>query len=125
MQQTNRSTRPTSSAGRAMLRVELVYDRDCPNVDRARAMIAAALGAVGAAREWIEWDRDDAATPLERRAYGSPTVLVNGRDVGCDETEAPHADAKACRVYMDECGCLCGAPSSDLIIRAIKGAQAA
>ena len=107
------------------LRIELVYARDCPNVNRARAMISAALGAVGAQRHWTEWDRDNPATPVQLRVYGSPTVLVNGQDVGCDENEDAQSDANACRVYVDECGCLCGAPSAGVIARAIRGAQAA
>jgi hypothetical protein len=104
------------------IRVELVYDRDCPNVDRARSMIRAALIELGAEVSWTEWDREDAATPRELRRYGSPTVLVYGHDVGCDENEDAQSDANSCRVYMDECGCICGAPSSQLIVDAIRGA---
>ena len=85
-------------------------------------MIRAALSAIGSSNEWTEWDREDSKTPAELRGYGSPTVLVNGRDVGCDENEELRSDGNSCRVYVDGCGCLCGAPSSDLIIHAIKGA---
>ena len=102
------------------LTVELVYDRDCPNVDRARAMIRAALREVGADPVWREWDRESADTPNDLRQFGSPTVLVNGRDVGCDENEMAQADANACRVYLDTNGCVCGAPSSRLIVEAIN-----
>jgi mercuric ion transport protein len=106
-----------------VLRVELVFDRDCPNVARARAVIRAALGEVGADAVWSEWDRADAATPAELRSYGSPSVLVNGKDV--DANEVVRSDANSCRVYMDDCGCVCGAPSAWLIVRAIRLAQAA
>ena len=125
MWQLNRNTRTTPRPRLAGLHVELVYDRDCPNVDRDRTMIGAALFAVGAAREWTEWDRDDAATPATLQEFGSPTVLVNGRDVGCDENEEARSDANSCRVYVDECGCICGAPSVELITRAILRAHAA
>jgi mercuric ion transport protein len=107
------------------VRVELVYDRDCPNVDRARSMIHAALGRVGAEATWIEWDREDSQTPADLRSYGSPTVLVNGQDVGCDGNEAAQSDANSCRVYVDDCGCGCGTRSTDLIVSAIRGAKAA
>lgn len=107
-----------------MLRVELVFDRDCPNVGRARAMIRTALAEVGASAVWEEWDRADAATPAELRSYGSPSVLVNGRDVG-GENDAVRSDANSCRVYTDDCGCACGAPPAGLIVRAIRHAQAA
>jgi mercuric ion transport protein len=104
--------------------VELVYDSDCPNVERARAMIRTALGEVGAEVRWTEWDRADVATPEGLQHYGSPTVLVNGHDVGCDENEAAESDGQSCRVYMDESGCLCGVPSAKLIVSAILGALA-
>src|SRR5438270_9502071 len=89
--------------------IELVYDRACPNVDRARAMIRTALGEVGVEATWTEWDRDSADTPPNLRHYGSPTVLVNGRDVGCDENAPAVSDANSCRIYVDEGGCICGA----------------
>lgn len=103
------------------IRVELVYDRDCPNVDRARARIREALTAVRAPLSWTEWDRAAESTPEALRSFGSPTVLVNGRDIGCDENGTLPVSANSCRVYVDESGCLCGAPSAGLIVAAIEG----
>ena len=105
--------------------IELVYDPDCPNVDRARAAIREALMMAGAPAVWREWRRDDMATPVNLASLGSPSVVVNGHDVGCDEDEAAAADANSCRVYIDERGCLCGAPSAQLIVAAIRKTQAA
>ena len=102
------------------LRVELVFDVTCPNVARARAMIRMALLAVGAPTTWQEWDRAGADTPDAFRRLGSPTVLVNGADLGCDESDPPTADAMSCRVYVDSEGCVSGAPSSELIVAAIR-----
>lgn len=107
------------------LRVEMVFDRTCPNVDRARSMIRTALAQVGAPETWTEWDRDDPATPVDLRSFGSPTVLINGNDVVDDTNEAAAADANSCRVYLDDCGCLCGAPPSTLIVNAIRGVRTA
>ena len=105
-------------------RVELVFDPTCPNVDKARGAIRAALLAVGAPVEWKEWERGVESTPPALRMFGSPTVLVNGTDVsGGDETA--DADANSCRVYMDECGCVCGAPSAQQIASAITATQLA
>jgi hypothetical protein len=100
--------------------VELVYDRDCPNVDRAREMIRTALAHLGLPLAWTEWDRESSETPNDRRHFASPTVLIDGQDIGCDENGAALTDANACRVYVDGDGCLCGAPSSGLIVRAIN-----
>jgi hypothetical protein len=103
-------------------RIELVYDATCPNVERARAAIRAALLAVGAPMEWEEWERGAEATPAALRGLGSPSVFVNGRDVGSDEGTSTDADANSCRIYVDERGCLCGAPSAELIVDALKAA---
>jgi hypothetical protein len=104
------------------VQLELVYDPDCPNVGRARVAIRAALIAAGLREEWVEWRRDATDTPERFRALGSPSVLVNGKDVGSDETVAATADANSCRVYVDEGGRLRGAPSAELITEAIREA---
>lgn len=103
--------------------VELVYDPTCPNVEQARSAIRAALVAVGAPVEWTEWERGKDATPPALRALGSPTVLVNGYDIGGGGDEPLKADANSCRVYVDECGCLCGAPSAQQIVKAIESTR--
>lgn len=105
------------------VQVQLVYDCDCPHVDEARAMIRAALESVGADVEWREWDRADSRTPPELRGYGSPTVLVNGHDVDGSRNEPADSDASSCRLYFDECSCICGAPTASVIARAIRDAQ--
>jgi len=105
------------------LTVELVYDHDCPNIERARTVIRAALQEVGADPTWTEWEREATDTPHDRRGFASPTVLVNGREVGCDETDTVVAGANACRVYVDANGRACGAPSSRLIVQAIIAGQ--
>lgn len=99
-------------------RVELVFDPTCPNIDKARDAIRAALIALGAPVQWKEWERGAESTPPALRAFGSPTVFVNGADVSGGD-EAAMADANSCRVYVDECGCLCGSPSTQQIMSAI------
>lgn len=101
------------------IRVELVYDPTCPNVDRAREAIRDALASVGAPLVWREWLREDPTTPVSLRSLGSPSVLVNGADAGCDGESPARADANSCRIYVDECGCICGAPSAQLILDVI------
>jgi len=94
-------------------RIELVYFQGCPHVDAARAALSEALGSVGMPLEWTEWDRDAGATPAALRAYGSPTVLVNGRDVVPTES-----DGNCCRVYPGPAG-VQAAPPLDSICAAL------
>jgi mercuric ion transport protein len=106
-------------------RIEMVYDPECPNVERARIAIRGALTAIGAPLAWREWDCSDVGTPDGLRAIGSPSVLVNGHDVGYGAGSVAQADANACRIYRDDCGCICGAPSVELILEAIATSDAA
>ena len=105
------------------MRIDLVYDRGCANVELARATIQAALRETGAEATYSEWDRGRRRTPVRFRRYGSPTVLVDGQDV-CD-AEDVHSRAKCCRIYREASGGFAGAPSIEVIVSAIRQANAA
>ena len=107
----------------AFPRIELVYDSECPNVGRARTAIRDALTAIGAPIVWREWDRNDSNIPTALCGLGSPSVLVNGKDVGCDGGSMAQANANSCRIYVDGCGCICGAPSVQLILTTIAATR--
>lgn len=104
-------------------KIQMVYDANCPNIDAARAAIRGALTAIGAPLMWQEFERRDPALPVTLRDLGSPSVLVNGRDVGCEGGTMSLATANSCRVYQDDCGCICGAPSVRLILRALSASS--
>lgn len=90
--------------------VELVYFTGCPNVEAARHAIRGALALEQLPLVWGEWDQHDPATPSRVRRYGSPTVLVGGRDV----TGAAKGDAAACRAD--------GIPAAETIRAAVRTA---
>lgn len=103
--------------------IDLIYDSDCRHIDLARSMIRSALEQIGGETTWTEWDRGDGRTPDEMRRYGSPTVLVNGRDVALADDEHSFVDANSCRVYIDSGGHIYGAPPASLILSAIQRNQ--
>ncbi len=74
--------------------IELVFFEGCPNVGRVRDNLRSALRAAGKDPTWTECDVLAESTPKHRRGYGSPTVLIDGRDVTGDRTGAV---AIACR----------------------------
>lgn len=99
--------------------VELIFDADCPNVPETRAAMRRVLAAAGLDATWREWDRADAESPDYVRGYGSPTVLVNGRDVaGLGPSDAPN-----CRLYKDTQGTNRGVPPDELILSALRAAR--
>ena len=94
-------------------RVELVYFQGCPHVDAARLAIREALAAMNMPLEWSEWDRENDSTPPALKRHGSPTVLVDGRDVVPTQNEG-----NCCRVYAGRDG-MQSAPSVESIRSAL------
>lgn len=75
--------------------VDFIYDADCPNVAAARANLLRAFADVGIAASWSEHRIGSPNAPERLRGYGSPTVLVDGRDAAGGQ---PTAEV-CCRLY--------------------------
>ena len=105
-----------------MPHVELIYDADCPNVPAARAQLLRAFAAIGIVPRWQEWERGAGSSPPHVRDYGSPTILVDGRDVA---ESAPIAGDCACRIYADESGRLSGVPRLEDVTLALSATETA
>lgn len=95
--------------------VVLLYERSCPNVRAARANLLRAFSEANVPASWREVDVDAPDTPPEWRAFGSPTVLVDGADVGAG---AP-AEGATCRLYEKD-GRITLAPSVDRIVASLR-----
>lgn len=100
-----------------MPKVELIYDAACPNVEAARQQLRRAFHALGQSPAWEEWDRGAPSSPAHARQYGSPTILVDGKDVmGVSPSDA----ADCCRVYHSGNDSLHGVPPVEIIIAALR-----
>lgn len=89
------------------MKVELIYNADCPNVTETRTRLVEAFAAAGLAPQWQEWRRDGHGSPEYARRFGSPTILVDG----CDISSASAMDGSgACRIYTDATGQISGVP---------------
>lgn len=98
--------------------IELIYEPNCPNIEAARAALRQALTENRRPRVWREWDSMSPTSPPHARAYGSPTILVNGVDIaGVAPSHAP-----ACRIYRDAAGRASGVPSAEMIGAALRRA---
>jgi hypothetical protein len=97
--------------------VELIYESQCANVDRAQLLRA--FSTLGIPPSWTEWTRGALGAPDYADNYGSPTILVDGHDVA-PETEQGGA---CCRLYADQNGQLCGVPSVDAIVLALRASM--
>jgi mercuric ion transport protein len=95
--------------------VELIYDCDCPNVLAARGNLIKAIAASSREVRWTEWDSSATDSSPHVKGYGSPTVLVDGKDVA--ENSASGAGA-SCRLYRRGDVRFDGAPSVEQIVAA-------
>ena len=100
--------------------VELIYDSDCPNVQRARKAMLEGFSQAGLQPSWKEWDRKSPESPAYVRGYGSPTILVDGRDVA---GVAPGNGGSSCRLYRNASGTFEGAPSVEQIREAFRATE--
>ncbi len=98
------------------MKVELIYDADCPNVRDTRSNLIKAFTRTGVSARWQEWERGAPATPEYANAYGSPTILIDGKDIA---GVAPAAGTRACRVYSDSRGILNRIPAIETVCAAL------
>ncbi len=101
------------------MRVQLVYFDGCPNVEAARHNLRHALAKhrLTGPIEIVCTSASDA--PLELRGWGSPTILVNGVDVGGE----PAPSGPSCRLYRSPDGRIQGFPPLPLIEAALIRAR--
>lgn len=100
--------------------IELIYDRDCPNVADARANLLTALSVAGHELRWTEWERGARDSPSFVNAFGSPTILVDTKDVVSEasDTGLQHREGPCCRLYRNGTGRSAGVPSVEQITAA-------
>lgn len=99
--------------------VELVYDRDCPNIAAAREQLLRAFSALGLTPHWREWEINDPRAPAHAHGFGSPTVLVDGVDV---TPEPATGTDVCCRIYANSDSANRGVPALDEITAALRAA---
>lgn len=96
------------------MRVELLYFPECPNVNAAREQLRRAFAEAGLPLRWTEHDVTSPSAPKRVRGFGSPTILVDGKDV----SGAPSDEAASCRVYLGSE--VRGVPPLATIVQALK-----
>jgi hypothetical protein len=105
-----------------MLRVSFLYYKDCPSHELALERLRQVLTEeeIEAEVEVIEVETD--AQAEQWRFVGSPTILVEGRDI---DPPPPSAQfGLTCRAYRREDGRISPLPPPELIRRSLRAAAA-
>ena len=97
--------------------IDLIYRPGCSNIGATRVNLLTALTRARLPARWREWNADDPETPRVFRDYGSPTVLIDGRDVAASGIGASGA---SCRIYATELGAAAGVPTARTIMQALR-----
>jgi mercuric ion transport protein len=87
------------------MKIHLLYFQGCPNVEPARAALRDALSAEGVDVHVEEVDVEAADAPAWARGWGSPTILIDGKDLAGES----RSTGSSCRIYAS------GAPGVDEI----------
>lgn len=95
------------------MKIQLLHFQGCPNVDAARSALVDALAAEKLDASIEEVDVEAADAPAWSRGWGSPTILIDGKDVAGQE----RSDSSSCRLYAG------GAPSVAAIRARIADAR--
>jgi len=102
----------------APLRIQLITFSGCPNASAARALIERTVADAGIVAAIEEVDTSSPDTPAGLREWGSPTILLNGEDVGGEREPA----GPSCRLYRDDDERVHGVPSKTLLSAALNHA---
>ena len=103
-----------------LMHVRFLFYEDCPSHEPALERLRGVLAEEGidADVEVVEIESEEQAQEL--RFVGSPTILVNGRDI---DPPPPHSHhGLSCRAYRLEDGRISPLPSRGMIRRAVDAA---
>ncbi len=101
------------------MKVQLLTLAGCPNSAAAREILRSVLASAGITEPIEEVDANAPEAPESLRGWGSPTILIDGVDVGGQEPAGT-----TCRLYRDEGGPLRGTPSEARLRSALARAVA-
>lgn len=95
------------------MKIQLLYFDGCPNLERARVVLRDAMIAEHIDQAIEELDLESPTAPESVRGWGSPTILIDGKDV----TGAHRTAGSSCRLYAN------GAPIIDEIRARLAAAK--
>jgi hypothetical protein len=115
------SVSPDDLAQGSTLNIQLITFMGCPNAEAAREALRRCLCLAGCAPAFEDIDSASPLTPAHLRDWGSPTVLIDGVDVGGEAEPS----GGGCRLYRAESGRTQGWPFEAQLLEAIRVARRA
>jgi hypothetical protein len=104
------------------MKIEVLYVLDCPHHPAAILKLKEVLAAEGVTADISEVSVNDIATANALHFRGSPTILINGRDVA-EELGNVQEFGVSCRLYPGSN--VPSVPPAEMIQRAVRDAREA
>ncbi|WP_010569063.1 alkylmercury lyase [Leptospira broomii] len=101
------------------MKIELIYDTNCPNAAATKEIIIEVLKELQLPENISEINKDSIDLADEYRQFSSPTILVNDKDIGGQNS----CGGTGCRIYKTSSGRLTGVPPKELLLRALVAAK--
>jgi hypothetical protein len=102
------------------MRIRFLYFEDCPSHDEALKRLLEVMSEEGVISNIEMIKIETEAQAREHHFVGSPTILVNGRDIVPIDSDTPFR--LACRVYTLEDGRISPLPSRETVRKALRSA---
>jgi hypothetical protein len=102
------------------VKIEILYVAECPSHPEAVKLLRGILAAERITAEIHEVLVRDERMANELRFFGSPTIRINGQDIG-GESQMPQSFALTCRLYPGSK--YAGLPPAAMIRQAVVGAR--
>jgi hypothetical protein len=100
------------------VRIDILHVTDCPNLDRARMNVRAALDATGLTATVRAVEIATAEAAVEAGMHGSPTILIDGVDAFAATDDVA---SMSCRLYAAADGRTGGTPTVEQLTAALAG----
>ncbi|RMH24358.1 MAG: hypothetical protein D6692_13265 [Planctomycetota bacterium] len=102
----------TRKGNDTMRQLTVLYFDGCPNTPPMIESVNQAAAQLGPEWRVVTIDLEDLPANDLRRGYGSPTVILENRDLFGDPV--PRSSTLTCRYYAD------GVPNADAIVAAVR-----
>ncbi|MCH7640830.1 DUF2703 domain-containing protein [Patescibacteria group bacterium] len=104
------------------MKIQLIRNEICPNWQKAEELLKEALSEAGLSEDYetIVVEDDDKAKNL--KFFGSPQILIDGKDIDPLSSKVSHYHTQGCRFYLWE-GKVLEHPPKEMILQALKNSS--
>ena len=101
------------------MKIQLIRNEMCPNWQEAEELLKEALSEAGLSEDYEVIVVEDDEKAKEYRFFGSPQILIDGKDIDPLSSKVSDYHTQGCRFYLRE-GKVLEHPPKEMILQALK-----